>query len=264
MAKYSPVAGIAILEFLYASGGIKDYLLVLAHDMQDPARRYRYKQLISGIKEQFPNPTIILDNSLIELGESMDFGQVVRYGIDIGATHVILPDKLEDMVATRTASVNMLISYRERLAEANLEPIGVLQGRNLFELRAMADMYILEQGLKYLAIPRIVANTLGSRSSICHYLGAALPANPIKVHLLGCSNNILDDIKCCAFPGVTGIDSANPITLALTDPYCRQKPNVMDAPHLPRVPEYLALSPMPELHEQIWEYVAAAHRWFDA
>ncbi|MEB3089950.1 hypothetical protein, partial [Parvimonas sp. M20] len=77
MASFAPVAPIQILESLYNYGydAFGEYHLLLAHHiMEEPERFKALFERISGDMSVFP--TVIIDNSLVELGEAVALDMV--------------------------------------------------------------------------------------------------------------------------------------------------------------------------------------------
>lgn len=67
--------------------------------------------------------------------------------------------------------------------------------------------------VRALSAPRIATATLGSRMEVVMNIHRSYPTH--FLHLLGFSDNVLDDICCARVPGVSGIDSAVPIRAGL-------------------------------------------------
>ncbi|MEE8598942.1 MAG: hypothetical protein V3S69_05470, partial [Dehalococcoidales bacterium] len=59
--------------------------------------------------------------------------------------------------------------------------------------------------------PRHITNNLGSRYATVHYINTYI--HEPKMHLLGMSKHLDDDLKCTKESNVIGIDSANPLVL---------------------------------------------------
>ncbi|MEB3067282.1 hypothetical protein, partial [Parvimonas micra] len=65
--------------------------------------------------------------------------------------------------------------------------------------------------VSWLSVPRKRVEAAGSRGDdIAKVLGTTEEFN---IHLLGFSENLVDDIKCSRIPGVVGIDSAVPLRI---------------------------------------------------
>jgi hypothetical protein len=76
-------------------------------------------------------------------------------------------------------------------------------------------MYSLPM-VDYVSVPRIFANQNGSRMPVLHELIRRDTYKLFRgIHLLGFSDNILDDVACARMQIVKGIDSAVPIRAGL-------------------------------------------------
>jgi hypothetical protein len=186
-------------------GLLGDYHLLLAHDVLAKPKEY------AEVYGDIPNAEIIMDNSLIELGYALPMDEIVEAAHVVGAKYVVLPDYLEEsrrtLIAVRQA--------REQLYKtgAPMIPIPVVQGRTLEEcrnfIRELAHEFVVET-FPVISIPRVVTNKLGGRLSLI----ILAQRYYFDVHLLGFSNNLLDDICCSRMSNVRGIDSASPIRMA--------------------------------------------------
>lgn len=203
MSYYSPIAPIDCLLKIQQSGFLGNYLVLLAHDVV--ANEEKYTKLISNF-----SGTIIMDNSLIELGEPVDIDTMLK-ALDItGANYAVLPDKLLDKDATIEASTTAARQWKEIGLDA--DHVIVAQGKTVDECIDCIEVIIKELGPDYnfiISIPRALVDILGSRMPVIEALCHTIP-----IHLLGFSSNYHDDIMCARHPNVLGIDSATPIRLA--------------------------------------------------
>lgn len=209
MAKFAPVVPIGLAQWLKKEGVLGDYHLLLAHDVL--AHPKKYAEVYSDIAEK--GGTVIMDNSLIELGEAMPMDRLSDACHIVNATHLVMPDKLLD----RKATYNMTVEAFDECLEAlpMIEPILVIQGQDVHDCVYLFDSYLrLLGGVRKngtFSVPRAVGNAVGSRRKLCAFVNEYNGA----IHLLGFSNNLLDDVACARMPGVIGIDSTEPIRLAL-------------------------------------------------
>lgn len=213
MGKFAPVAPLEVVHILEEQEALGDYHLLLAHDVL--ANRREYEDTFANKKY-----TIIMDNSLIELGYPLPMKETLEAANIVGAQYFVLPDVLGDYHLTMTATVQALKEfdaiYCQKTFKESLElpsPVPVIQGANLEEMikfiRTIDDMntgYI-----EMLCVPRVIANQLGTRRDVV----AACSNMGYNVHLLGFSDHKLDDIACARMPNVNGIDSAEPVRLGL-------------------------------------------------
>jgi hypothetical protein len=186
---------------------IGDYHLWLAHDvLKDPEQ---WRRLSQAIRMYYPEATIIMDNSLIELGAPISGENLKLSSLAVGADYLVLPDVLTDMDATLDGSRDFLARMGSDL---DIKTLGVIQGKSIGELHRCASA-LVGMGCSALSIPRIVQKQFGDRKGIVREIAGAFPH--IKIHLLGFSDNLEADREACRtsrhFPNVMGIDSAVPI-----------------------------------------------------
>lgn len=206
MTKFAPVAPIHILEKLHEAFTLGTYHLVLTHDVEK--QRERFTALFKH--RDYRHATVFIDNSVIELGEPTDFRRTLacrEYFPCCENVVCVLPDVLLDSYATVVA------------AGEGLESVGVIdgsqlmfvpQGRTLKELAQCAeDFSLTTTKIGWIGVARNITELLGSRKEAIEVLEAIYPR--ARMHLLGFSSNLVDDIICCRHPKVEGIDSAVPL-----------------------------------------------------
>lgn len=224
MAKYAPVVPLMAAERMNRWGILGNYHLLLAHDiLRLPTQ---YQQVYGHLKDD-RLAFVILDNSVVELGKAMDPEDLIRAAEFIQPNVVVAPDTMGDHIDT----INKVDAFSKdwsRLAH-NLPRTGimaVLQGQTYAQVHecfiAIADM----PWITTIGVPRVVTKYLGTRSEIVRMATAGRMMG--RIHLLGFSDDIMDDIACARMPGVRGIDSAVPIRLA-----CRQLVMSLDFPQDP-------------------------------
>jgi len=229
-ARYSPIAPIHLLGQLFdrevATGEpvLGNYLLLLAHDVL--AHPIQYENLIIELRERYEGEVfLIMDNSVVELGHPMPIDDVIEAACVVEASCIMTPDVLGNFSKTQY----LVESARHELLKCGFPLMRVPQGKDLAEILLCIEW--LDEMLpcsfpteNYWAVPRWVTNTLGSRAPVIHYLSREL--RQPKIHLLGMSKDLNDDMVCTAFPYVMGIDSANPMVMGVwnipinsSDPY---------------------------------------------
>jgi hypothetical protein len=191
------------------------YHLVLAHDIVANPDEWRNCRTLP------PDSTVIIDNSIIELGAPVDVDTMVEaYGI-LGPDYqciIVLPDKFDDPVVTLEQSADYLEKLKSRPELGGVEYMYVVQGDRLSDfsesfLWSSLD-HIVDRGARWISVPRRVCDKFGTRMvGLYPLLNYRLRRPIIDIHLLGFSENVLDDAWCTACPGVTGIDSAVPVRL---------------------------------------------------
>jgi hypothetical protein len=185
-----------------------DYHLLLAHIvLSDPKGWADYYQ---DKRRRDPDTVVILDNSLIELGAPLAPEALAEATSIVQPDFLVMPDKLGDWRATVAASVKFCDDYDTRVP-GWVEFAGVVQGTTYSELRECANELLdfCYPRIGALHVPRHVTNNLGTRRQIVEELARTAP--DMQVHLLGFSDNLLDDMECAALPCVAGIDSAYPV-----------------------------------------------------
>lgn len=101
----------------------------------------------------------ILDNSLIELGGSVDIKRLLRAAEDIGANEIILPDKFQDGPGTLEA-VNAAIKTLSEIYPGGTWPyklMAVAQGRNEEEWEQCYKALLANRFIDVIGIPKVLA-----------------------------------------------------------------------------------------------------------
>lgn len=211
MAKFGPVAPIHVVERLnpYAAG---DYHLLLAHDVAEHTRDY------ANYFGKFRNFTIIMDNSVIELGGAVDLSVVKKACLSVDCTTIVLPDILLDGKAT----VESCSAALETWPDAFRDIIGtdrrtkgfmyVPQGKTIQEWAASAERLANHPDINFWGIPR---NLVGVGVDRRDAISIAYALNPHRrIHLLGFSDDVVSDVLAAKDRRVEGIDSAVPLRAA--------------------------------------------------
>lgn len=205
MTNYAPIAPIDCLLKMQQAGFLGNYLVLLAHEVVAEAEKYaKLIQEFSG--------TIMMDNSLIELGKPVDV-ETMLAAIDItGADYAVLPDKLLDKDGTIEASTTALRQWQEIGLNAN--HVIVAQGKTVEECLECVNTIADEFDEPFIiSVPRALVKELGTRLTVIEALKEHFIGTPI--HLLGFSCNYHDDIHCARQESIIGIDSATPIRLGM-------------------------------------------------
>jgi hypothetical protein len=222
MARFAPVVPIQIARELQS--GPRDYLgryhLLLAHDILDKPDEYR--EIYGKVREDYQDSFIILDNSIVELGKAMELEDLLEAASVVPPDCIVIPDVMGDGEATRQMAKDFVRRYcqyfqdKQQFADEVPSLLGVLQGSNVDDaMETVAMMYSLPM-VDYISVPRIFANEQGSRMPVLHELIRRDTYKLFRgIHLLGFSNNILDDVCCARMQIVKGIDSAVPIRAGL-------------------------------------------------
>jgi len=211
--RYSPVAPLPLLRQLQERDLLGNYLLFLAHDVLEHPQEY--SDLVANLgndEHAYPKDKfIIMDNGVIELGTPLSAPEIQDAAHIVYADTPIMPDFLGSFEETQKRVI---------VASTNIDSswMRVPQGSNLREVVSCIDwlhsyLPVADGEPEYWGVPRWITNQMGSRIPIVQYINH-ICANP-KIHLLGMSTNMQDDLRCCTLPDVIGIDSANPLTLGI-------------------------------------------------
>lgn len=215
MPKFAPVCPAQIAAHLAAYNSLGDYHLLLAHDVLNHTDQY---EEVFNASYPFTNRhqrgTIIMDNSIIELGDAVDLA-VIKHAVDIvKANVVVLPDVLLDAQATVESIKSALPEWSDVFKGCGL--MVVPQGKTVEEFAWCAQRLanIVPSNRGWWGIPRnFIGQTGFSRQvaiKICTQLRPHWP-----IHLLGFSDNLVDDVISVTsrLGNIMGIDSAVPIRL---------------------------------------------------
>lgn len=258
MAKFAPVAPIQILETMREKGMhlLGDYHLLLTHHVLEHPERFR--ALFDNTEnEAIPQCTIIMDNSVVELGDAVSDAKVLEACKVIPDKHWVYPvciDVMADGPATREASTESFHWWRENAP--SYSPMIVLQGNSWEEFVKSADYFLLDLqfgALSNVGIPRILVDHLNTRWRAIKYVEALRP--DINVHLLGFSNDVTDDVICANHPSVAGIDSAVPVRYPVHAPDALYTPGAS----IPKRPEDWFENG--EYTDQVGKNVLAMRKW---
>lgn len=201
---------------------VTDYDYCLVHKL--PESKEYFKFFVESLEM---GREVILDNSIFELGESFDMEEYAKWIEKLNPTRYIIPDVLEDSVATMKRADEWFMGPGKNL-KTDADPMGVVQGKNFKEI---VDCYrFMDQvlDLEYIAISfdysyykktvpnsnkhiswmlgrikllgDLVYNKVINESKEHHLLGAALP----------------QEFSCYQhYPWITSVDTSNPVVHAI-------------------------------------------------
>ncbi len=208
MAKFAPVCPPQILKAFKERGVLGDYHLLLAHDIA--AKQDQYLEIFE--RPDYSSMTIILDNSVIELGGAVNLDIMQTAAQIVKPMTTVLPDVLLDTAATVESCGAALNIWDQAWRDIGHKPafMYVPQGRTLKDWVCCAEYFADDQRINFWGIPRNVVGTeIGSRRGLASILRGINPSR--QIHMLGMSDNVVDDIQASHERGVFGIDSAVPI-----------------------------------------------------
>lgn len=220
MAKFAPVCPIHVARELDSWYSLGDYQLLLAHDILNKPDEYgelfdSQKNIPSKKYNKTWFETKILDNSVIELGSSVDIDVIAEAASIVKATVIVLPDVLLDAKATVESCLAALDTWtpvlQKKMGSQAWSYMVVPQGNTPEEWAWCAEQFqVAGSQIKWWGIPRNYnIKGLGSRRDavqIAHAIDCKR-----RIHLLGFSDNIVDDVLSARMPEVDGIDSAVPL-----------------------------------------------------
>lgn len=194
---------------LYA--GTSDYHMALTHlALQSKAYKDYYKE--RAAKGDF----VILDNSIIELGASMDWGTVVDVAEAIQPSEVVLPDVLLDGPSTMEAIGTALMSKHTTRLKPGTRLMAVCHGATSEEwLHTFTQLSMLEQ-IHTIGIPKVTAELFGSRNALLTLLeeSGMLDSCGKGIHLLGANEDKDFQVPARAKRHIRGIDTVYPMWMA--------------------------------------------------
>ena len=225
MAEFAPVAPPKLLLDLKKKGALGKYHLLLAHDIV--AQESLYREIFDDVDDSW---YIIMDNSLIELGYPVNVDTMEKACSVVHTDVVVLPDYMKDPQRTAAASMSALVKW----GDAGLGPfMYVLQADRDGVDWSQSGVFLSHPKVTAVGIPRIHVEQFGSRLSTLWELSVQLTGlsrGDMDCHMLGFSDDLLDDITCCRLPCIRGIDSAVPIRLGIGGDAI----NLMEKSHAPR------------------------------
>lgn len=219
--KFAPVAPLALMNEMLDKGRevIGNYHLLLAHDVlaNEDGWSLWAEELRASFASVFgESPTIIMDNSVIELGTPAPMEDIVRAAKIVDADVVVFPDVIGDAKATQQL-ITSFIAQLDSLDSVdyfdaqNWEYMFVPQGTCLTEYIESMEFAVSTGIISWLGLPRdALKHGCSSRTQLID--AASLVAPHMKIHLLGFSDDLVDDFKSVHYhPNVVGIDSAVPV-----------------------------------------------------
>ncbi len=191
-----------------------NYHLLLAHDVLDNQALYK------SVYAQLPNydeSVIIMDNSAVELPEPLNARLVLEAAHVVNARVVVLPDALMDCNTTIDMTCQGLRDMHANNGSRGMEFMAVPQGATWDEWLRCLDAFSLLEDLGWIGVAKNINEKLGiSRKDAIDAVNMQMP--DAKIHLLGFSDNIFDDMQSARHGyNVYGIDSAVPIRIGMRE-----------------------------------------------
>jgi len=214
MARFCLVAPPQILEGLARKQQLGRSHLLLAHDIvANPAPYLKLFNPAHRTRQDF----IILDNSVIELGFSVNLDMIVEAVKIVRPNCVVLPDMMHDTDGTIKSCTEALETWKDAFYKAHIsEHISwmiVPQGKTLRDFARCAEAFVSSVYVYWWGVPRNLVKHFGTRREAIQVLQMLNPHRPI--HMLGFSDDHIDDMLCARNLGIYSIDSAVPLRIPL-------------------------------------------------
>ena len=212
MARFAPVASPALLRYLvdeYPYGEIGGYHLMVANEVaKDPEA---YHDVAKYIRQVYSKSWIILDNGAYEEGKPVDIGMMRE------AVETVKPDVVAapDVIGNCERTIDIFLRRFTEWSSLGVPLMAILHGTSLYEIRRCLYVMLREKEVKHIGIPRVIADTMGSRVPTVQQALQHIGSKKYGIHLLGFSKNLQDDITAARNPFVMGIDSTEPLRLGL-------------------------------------------------
>lgn len=192
------------------------YFMALSHMVDDK----RYADFYLEMSDK-PGNYIILDNSVIEMGEPERFETYIDKALKIGASQIMLPDIFQKAFTTTNLAKEAIRTIKDYGSKFDIMVIP--QGVDFVTWREHAlEMIIMMLGEPYFYDSRITIGISARYTDI--FCGSRMPAiatlcklldyvgdTRIKIHLLGCyADPRIEAYEALKLDRVQGIDSSFP------------------------------------------------------
>ena len=214
MARFAVVAPCNIVETLRQRKLMGNTHLLLAHDVVNKPERYHdlFAHSLEPEGIVIGPRLVILDTSVIELGEAVDIDMMIEAIAITKPNVVVLPDVLYNKDTTIRVVEDAINLYdRAGIFKFGIELMLCPQGANFREYIECAEYFNDSSVIKWWGVPRDALNTMPSRRKLTETLYCMDTSK--RIHLLGFSDDHVDDMLCANLSYVTSIDSAVPLRL---------------------------------------------------
>ena len=171
--------------------------------------------------------TVLLDNSIFELGTAFDSDKFAHWIKELQPTEYIIPDVLEDTLGT----MDNALDWKEKYSDLPGKTIGVVQGKSYSDLVQCYDYLDNIIGVDKIAISfdysyylevcphpnKWMGYTLGRVQTLTRLLNDGVINTKKPHHLLGCALPIEFMFYRQGFKWLESLDTSNPIVHALLD-----------------------------------------------
>lgn len=136
---------------------------------------------VSMHKRSMKGDYIILDNSIVELGAAMSFGQVLQAAAMISADEVVLPDVFYDSAATKQRVEETLDDY----GKPDFKYMAVCHAENLNEFMNLFNWLNANDYIDTIGIPKCGLKDGTTREMVLNRIMMNRTADDKPIHLLG-------------------------------------------------------------------------------
>lgn len=208
-SKFAPVVPFHFYQQFLVHDYVPKSILLLAHDVV--AHPKEYEELFQD--PRWSNTTIFMDNSLVELKQAVDI-EMVADAVEIvslpNQVVVICPDVMAESEASTRSTLDAWPEWSWRFRKQ--QKLVVIQGNTMQDFLGCAEA-LEELDPDWVSIPRVTEGRWGyHRRELIPYIKVIYPQ--AKLHLLGFSNYIWEDLRAAAHPSVESIDSAVPFRMS--------------------------------------------------
>lgn len=126
----------------------------------------KYPEYVNAIKNRKKDIFVILDNSLIELGESVTLDTVLEAAEKIDANEIILRDVFKNGPATIERVKEDINYLKEKNLIGKYQLMAVCHGNNLKEFKESFDQLEAIPEVDTIGIPKVVSTWCGERSEL--------------------------------------------------------------------------------------------------
>lgn len=257
MPRFAPTVPHQIYYGLQRDNTFGDYHLLLAHDVVKHPNDYGF--LFNSPLAYTRNRVVILDNSVVELGQAVDLNMILEAAKIVRPTCTVLPDVMLDANATMDSCLKALPVWAQAFFSEGLEPSFMMlpQGKTFEEWIMCAEEFINYDCITWWGIPRnVVAQDIGTRIGLPSILKALNPKR--KIHMFGFSDNVPDDVMAVKMNRdiVEGIDSAVPVRAVTHGIPC----SMVSFCSMPKRGDWWETA---EYHPEMATYVRTMNQWFE-
>jgi len=209
MANFAVVAPLNIVEKLKEGRTLGFTHLLLAHDVV--AYPTKYRGIFHPDNMRHPERNVILDTSVVELGKAVDASIMIEAAHIVQPTTIVLPDVPLKQEETVCAVHEALFTWGPKLLGKGVSSGYMLcpQGKDITEYIQCAEAFARHPKITSWGVPRDAMKIMPSRQQLVRLFNAINPVR--KIHLLGFSDNMMDDVVTARMPQVSSIDSAVPL-----------------------------------------------------